>query len=245
MASPAKHASAFWIYSSSNMAKKNEPLRSVIVMKIDDGWHTYWRNPGAAGIPPKLEATLPEGWSIGEIQYPAPMRFTTAGLPGFGYENEVRLPVTITPPRGFTGKIPEIKGTLSWLTCNDASCVPGKAEVSLTPARSPKLIDESYNALPKPLKSANLSFSISEETVQLSLQLTGTDPVDLNNCEVFCATPEVIDPAAKPRFEPVPDKPKIWIAEAGKNEYLFEKPESVALLLKYPDGTIWEVTSVD
>ena len=242
MISSAKHASASWLCKGTSL-KEHETLRSVIVMKIDAGWHTYWKNPGVTGIAPKLKATLPEGWSLGEIQYPVPIYFTTAGLPGFGYENEVRLPVTIIPPKSFTGEIPTITGTLNWLTCNDSSCVPGKAELTLLEASSPKLIDASYHALPTTLHNAHLSFTIIAEKVQFTLQLTGNDSIDLGPCEVLCATPEVIDATAKPTLQPVSDQPKTWTAEAVKNEYLFKDPERVTLLLKHPDGRAWEVTS--
>ena len=49
-------------------------LYVALHQKIRPGWHTYWRNPGDAGEPPKLAWTLPPGWTAGDIVWPAPKR---------------------------------------------------------------------------------------------------------------------------------------------------------------------------
>jgi len=213
-------------------------------MKIDNGWHTYWKNPGASGIPLKLKTNLPEGWSIGEIQYPAPIRFTTAGLPGFGYEGEVMFPVTIFPPKEFTGELPKIRATLTWLTCNDSSCVPGNADLLLKAAESTDLIKDSYDALPQAISSAKLSFTVVEEAVHLSLHLPNEDLTDLIDSEIFVSTPDVVDASENHRFKLNPDQPNTLVAKIKKNEYLSDLPESLTVLLKHTDGRAWEVTSV-
>ena len=67
--------------------------------KIRPGWHTYWRNPGDAGEPPKLGWTLPTGWKAGEIVWPMPKRLPVGPLMDYGYENEVWLPIPVTAPK--------------------------------------------------------------------------------------------------------------------------------------------------
>src|SRR6266545_4179209 len=50
--------------------------------EIAPGWHTYWMNPGDSGEPPRIEWTLPAGFTAGEIQWPPPPRLTEAAVSG-------------------------------------------------------------------------------------------------------------------------------------------------------------------
>jgi DsbC/DsbD-like thiol-disulfide interchange protein len=95
-------------------------------------WHTYWVNPGT-GLPTKLKWTLPLGWTSGEIQWPAPMLLSDsrANIIGNGYDGDLLLPVTITPPADLVaGKDVVLQVAAEWLMCQD-ECVPGNARLSL------------------------------------------------------------------------------------------------------------------
>ncbi len=150
---PKQHATATWL-STKEPSASDEAIHTVIRMVVDDGWHTYWENPGEGGMPVSIEAELPEGWSIGEIQHPVPKRFMTGELPGFGYEGEILFPLILTPPENFEGEIPDFSATLSWLTCNDETCVPGKAALKLSKTASDRLIESAFDALPRPLPNS-------------------------------------------------------------------------------------------
>jgi thiol:disulfide interchange protein DsbD len=107
------------------------PFRVGLRMRIADGWHTYWKNPGDAGLPARLKWTLPPGFVAGPIEWPVPDRIPTPPLMSYGYKDEVLLPVEMVA--GPAPKIGEV--TLSvkaeWLECREA-CLPGKAELDLT-----------------------------------------------------------------------------------------------------------------
>ena len=49
-----------------------QPFRIGLRQRMAPGWHTYWQNPGDAGLPPDVTLTLPEGAGAGPIQWPAP-----------------------------------------------------------------------------------------------------------------------------------------------------------------------------
>jgi len=106
-------------------------------------WHSYWVNPGT-GLPTSLTWSLPPGWKAGPIQWPAPMllKDTRGNVIGNGYDGDLLLPVTLTPPAdlkpGTTAVLPV---AADWLMCQD-ECVPGSAKLSLS---LPILADE-----PKP-----------------------------------------------------------------------------------------------
>ncbi len=69
-------------------------LKAGLEIQMDDGWKTYWRTPGAAGIPPVVKATSGNIDSI-QLHYPAPLRLDFQGLQLYGYEKKVIFPLDI------------------------------------------------------------------------------------------------------------------------------------------------------
>ncbi len=96
------------------------------------GWHTYWKNPGDAGLPTRIEWQLPEGWSAGDIEWPAPRRIANGGgFASYGYEGELVLPVMVFTPRDWNGRTPvQLSARVSWLACRE-TCIPESAQLSL------------------------------------------------------------------------------------------------------------------
>src|SRR5882724_617007 len=74
------------------------PATVALRLAIEDGWHTYWRNPGDSGLPTTLEWKLPRGFVAGEIEWPAPKALPVGPLVNYGYDGEVLHLVTVTPP---------------------------------------------------------------------------------------------------------------------------------------------------
>ncbi|MHA1565855.1 MAG: protein-disulfide reductase DsbD domain-containing protein, partial [Alphaproteobacteria bacterium] len=75
-------------------------LESLVVgleVELEQGWKTYWRSPGDAGIPPHLE--WDDSDNLGEINFrwPAPHRFSYYGIDTFGYEDRIIYPIDVTP----------------------------------------------------------------------------------------------------------------------------------------------------
>src|SRR5947207_15834810 len=71
-------------------------------LDIAPGWHTYWRNPGDAGLPTEIAWTLPADFSAGDIVWPVPERFVVEGLGNYGYRAAVVLLIPITVGQGVT-----------------------------------------------------------------------------------------------------------------------------------------------
>ena len=100
-------------------------------LAMDEGWHTYWKNPGDAGMPTSITWDLPEGWTAHGIDWPAPVYFETNGIGGYGYVGTVVLPVRIdVPPEAAEGEV-TLKAKADWLECADI-CVAGSADLQLT-----------------------------------------------------------------------------------------------------------------
>ena len=64
---------------------------------LEPGWKTYWRYPGEAGIPPKLDFSGSTGLRDLEVLYPAPKRFHDGYSDSIVYNDHVILPIKIWP----------------------------------------------------------------------------------------------------------------------------------------------------
>lgn len=108
------------------------PFWVGVKLNMDEGWDTYWRNPGDSGFPTQVNWNLPEGFTAGPLLWPYPQRIVSDSLVVFGYTDSVLLMAQITPPADLIAnqKI-EIKADVNWLACNDA-CVPGSASLALS-----------------------------------------------------------------------------------------------------------------
>ena len=226
-------AEADWL-SASGTYVAGKPVQAALRLAVDEGWHTYWMNPGEGGMKISVVWELPAGWTAGELEHPVPKRFMTGGLAGFGYEGTVVFPVKFTPPSGFTGEA-KLKGKISWLTCNDDSCIPGNAELELSldagaPAATAdaNLIKGALERIPQPTNGIFLSVTEKPKTLVLTLRALATRPLEIADYEIFPATPQVVEPAAK--FQFVSDGTK-WHAEVPKSEYAPKPVKELTLVL--------------
>lgn len=124
------------LLSEQASIQPGRPFYVGLRMEMRRGWHTYWKNPGDSGLPLRVTWNLPEGFSAGPIEWPAPERIPEDILMSYGYRGEVFLPVEIIPPKRLAVDSVTIAGTFDWLECADI-CVPGSSELSLSlPVRS-------------------------------------------------------------------------------------------------------------
>jgi thiol:disulfide interchange protein len=127
------------LLSEFSAFEAGNPVRLGVLLKAEPGWHTYWKDPGDAGLPTQLKWTLPEGFSAGEIDWPTPMTFKEGDLTTYGYHGETLLPVTITPPAQLTSSSYTFKATATWLACKEI-CIPERQELSLElPVGTPQM----------------------------------------------------------------------------------------------------------
>src|SRR6185503_1845882 len=67
---------------SHDAAKAGDTVMAGIQLKMQPGWHTYWRNSGESGEPTRIEWILPKSVTAGDIQWPLPERAVTSGFVG-------------------------------------------------------------------------------------------------------------------------------------------------------------------
>ncbi len=164
-----------------------EPLRLGVLLESQEGWHTYWENPGDAGLPTSFTWTLPEGFSAGNIDWPPPLRLQESTLVVYGYDNRVFLPVTIRPPAALEG-MQTLRVKAEWLVCKDI-CIPESAELELTlptgeksPSEAASLFEEHDKIRPIPLQAGAIS---RQTTLAIQLPLAATGMADIASAYFF------------------------------------------------------------
>ena len=64
-------------------------------VRLSSGWHTYWRSAGDAGAPPEFDWAGSRNVEEVTVEWPAPRRFSDAGIDTFGYADRVLFPIKI------------------------------------------------------------------------------------------------------------------------------------------------------
>ena len=146
--------------------------------RIIPHWHTYWINPGDSGLPTTIDYALPGGSTVGDIQWPTPIRIILGPVTNYGYENEVTLISSIKVPLDsiIGGQFP-VNAKVKWLVCEEI-CIPQKVDLTLVlPIVSPgtptgngnPLIKTALASLPVP---SPWPVSLTHSEKALSLQIT-------------------------------------------------------------------------
>jgi len=91
-------------------------------------WKIYWRSPGDAGYPPRIDWAGSGNLRAAKIAWPAPRRFAVLGLQTVGYEGHVVLPIAASVAQ--PGRALDLRAALSYLTCNDV-CIPYDTKLAL------------------------------------------------------------------------------------------------------------------
>lgn len=95
-------------------------------LTLAQGWKTYWRSPGDAGIPPGFDWSMSENVKSVRIHWPVPTVFQTAGMTTIGYHDEVILPLEVTP---VDPSQPVILAVTVELGVCDEICMPAHVEL--------------------------------------------------------------------------------------------------------------------
>lgn len=154
-------------------ALPDKPFTVAVVFNFESGWHSYWRNPGEAGEETRITFELPEGFKAGEINWPVPERFETAGFKEFGYTGKAYHFAQIIPPENYADSVIPIKAKVSLLLCGK-ECLPKEEELYLslpvkdgeTESLNPELA-EVYASLPIPY-AGGVTFEDKGEVLELS-----------------------------------------------------------------------------
>jgi len=108
--------------------KDRTSVRVGLQIKLAPGWKTYWRSPGDAGIPPRMDWSGSQNVKEVKISWPLPELFNSYGFDSWGYHDEVVFPVDVTLSE--SGRPLDLNLKLQLGICEDV-CIPYEHEFSL------------------------------------------------------------------------------------------------------------------
>lgn len=117
-ASPTDHNTTLTVLTGHQT--KSGSIMAGLRIDMAEGWKTYWRAPGDAGIPPQINWVGSENIGSIAFHWPVPEVFDQSGMRSIGYHDSVTVPLEIFP--NGAGEI-RLKGELDVGICEDI-CVP-------------------------------------------------------------------------------------------------------------------------
>ncbi|MCW5716101.1 MAG: hypothetical protein KIT43_16430 [Bauldia sp.] len=173
---PAAAAMGDWVTTTGVKVRlvgtpdANGVLSAVLEFSLDQGWKTYWRSPGLAGLPPVFD--LGASWNLGtfSIQYPAPQRYNDGFSITNVYSGRVLIPITVVPSVAGAPVNLDIVGDLG--VC-DVVCIPVRFQTSLviTPGR----VDSEALAIVEEARSLIPTGPVRGEFEVTSFRVVGTN----------------------------------------------------------------------
>jgi DsbC/DsbD-like thiol-disulfide interchange protein len=224
-------------------------LLAGVQLRMDEGWKTYWRNPGDSGVPPSFDWTGSKNLKSAEVLYPAPHRFDDAGGTAIGYAGDVLFPVRLTPERD--GEPIELKLAFSYGLCKDL-CIPNDVSLSLAlPANAGEgealLLDAALAQVPKPA-TVGLLPAISGVDAKLDdeapgLVLDAVFPPGATGTDLLIDGGDVFVPAPASVGAPMDGKERFAVTFASPAEAAAIKGKTLRLTLVSDQGsteTMWK-----
>jgi len=99
-----------------------------VEIALDEGWKTYWRMPGDAGVPPNFDWSGSSNVAAVTVLYPAPRRMSEPAADTVGYKHAVLFPVEVVPKDA--SQPVRLALALEFGVCREI-CIPAEARMSL------------------------------------------------------------------------------------------------------------------
>jgi thiol:disulfide interchange protein/DsbC/DsbD-like thiol-disulfide interchange protein len=209
LATSAQEITKATLVSEFDAITPGQPLHVGVLLEPREGWHTYWENPGDAGMATELIWSLPEGFAAGNIDWPAPHRVLEGPLVTFSYTGNIFLPTTITVPAALdaTGRH-TLRVLARWLVCKEV-CIPESAELEITlpvtiaaatPTPAAALFTQHRANAVKPL-ATTASYTTRNTEIMLYIPLSALGKNDIQNAIFFPRQSDVVNYTAPSSFK--------------------------------------------
>ncbi len=187
------HATAE-LLSTQRHVKAGDEFYLGIELILQKNWHTYWINPGDAGLATEITWELPKGLVAGDVQWPTPGLLSTGDMMNYGYGRRTVYSIPFTATSAFDDSRPvNVIAHVSWLICGDI-CVPGQADINFvlndadfkkyekTQEMERNRIQAALDALPAPRDDTQVaaSFFISGDKIKFHFSGPGLANVSDN-----------------------------------------------------------------
>lgn len=148
------------IITSSEEINPEQDIDVLIRLKMHNDWHTYWSNPGDAGLSTQVKWNLPRGYKTEEPVFSQPQKFVFDELVQYGYGDVAYLKTKIKPhdEKLPAGSEKYFSAVVSWLACKDV-CVPETVKLNFTIPITNKMA-EMTSEWPQEVSKAKQTFPI-------------------------------------------------------------------------------------
>lgn len=251
LTSPVHAASSQWFEMegvrirllSTGNADADGVLRGALDIELKPGWKTYWRDPGAAGVPPQIGFEGSGNVQSLSLDFPPPAWHDDGFSRWAGYDRPVRLPLSIKLAEATA---PARLSTQLFLGICKQICIPVQASLDLAPgedtdsAEDTEVVQAAWAALPAP---ASASFglkpvagrSADHLTIQAALPAAGDPVVFVASADGYALGLPKRDPTDPQRFSiEIVDRPTTRPDGPGLPYTLVTEQGAVSGYLPYP-----------
>ncbi|QTK79377.1 cytochrome C biogenesis protein [Agrobacterium tumefaciens] len=179
---------------ASLAADANGVIRGVLQIEPKDGWITYWREPGEAGIPPKITLDPASGATLTSMAYPVPKLIENGELTDIGYDHAVSLPFQLKVVDPAAGAKIDLTAFIG--VCQNI-CIPFEAKFSIDRGKlgdddseERRLLEAARETLPEAASDdfKVVDFHITPDKTMLGVQLQLPENAP-KGTEIFIAGP--------------------------------------------------------
>lgn len=156
--------------------KRSSTIIAGVEITLAEGWKTYWRMPGEAGVPPVFNWSRSSNVAGVKVLYPAPQRLSEPSVETIGYKNAVVFPIEVSAK---DAKKPiDLKLELEFGVCREI-CIPATASLALTiplaagTGNPPPTIAAALDRVPRPTGSRR---DTDPQLLHVTAILDGTAP---------------------------------------------------------------------
>lgn len=214
--------------------------RLAVVLEHAEGWHTYWRMPGDAGLVTEFTFTKPSNIKVTPPRFPLPERIRTGELIGFGYEGTTAFPFTVEVPRQVRfGDRVTISVKVDYLACADV-CVPGTANASIRlplavvgkPSGDEAAIKEAESLIPETIATDAVRAVIDENRIRI--EVAPSAGIVEHTLDFFPLDDDVLKLATDPVASITPENRTIQVEAAA--DFAAEPREKISGVLVADGG---------
>lgn len=201
-----------------------------------DKWHTYWINPGDAGLATSVDFSLPEGFEIIDTIWQIPIKFEFEGMASYGYDQKHFIFYKFRSPKELIQRKYRIKAIVNWLGCKDI-CIPEKKEVEITLKSADKsIINKDFNKIFKKIPNKyNGALTAKISNKKLTIELPN-DIATSKDLYVLPFSEGIIDNSATQKITSIPGQNFI---EIKLDNFHIEIPEKFqALIINKKDAKL-------
>lgn len=170
-----------YVNMSGKLFQKSEQAYLAITLKNEKKWHTYWKNPGDAGLPIKFDFRI-DGRPVQfeELEWPLPKKYIEEGdILTYGYEGSQSFFFKLSPSQVQGARDYGLLAHATYLVCKDI-CIPGESSITMRASQNlsgaSSELGEALESLPKKISSApkelELFLTQGKEPDTLELQYT-------------------------------------------------------------------------